>query len=478
MIDVLLPLLAWAALAAIIVRWYFRRWETRLAAERSFKLRFPLSYMVFLSRKIVIEELLNDPELQAALVRRAQDTGESQSELQRDLRRQANEMVPAFKAVFYFSIGYWMARTLLLTLYRVKLLRVSRDDYAKIGRDATVVLIMNHRSNMDVLLVNFLASRRSTIAHAAGEWARMWPLHHLVRLAGNYVVDRDSNDPLYRLLLKRYVQMAAARGIHLGIFPEGSLSRDGQQQALNFGLLNYVATASWPGYHRDVVFIPVSFNYDRIPEQQRLVFEDDREFKHRGKIYLAFNTIKFCVKFLLTPLIPRHRRFGWACASFGEPVSLKQWQRARGIELKSLSSEQRKGHVEALGRELMDTARHMIPVLPTHVLATAVLEEPEADWPIKRLIQRCAQLRSALETAGAPIFTYDMASEAADHQGLEKLRQLGLLKISDAKAGASGNVCVTAGKLPMLHYYANTIVHYLDPDGAGLSQRNPAKKSS
>ena len=215
--------------------------------------------MVFLSRRIVIEELLNDPELQTALMRRAEETGEAQTVLQKRLRRQANEMVPAFKAVFYFSIGYWMARTLLLTLYRVKLLRVSRDDYAKIGRDATVVLVMNHRSNMDVLLVNFLASRRSTIAHAAGEWARMWPLHHLVRLAGNYVVDRDSNDPLYRLLLKRYVQMAVARGIHLGIFPEGSLSRDGLQQELNFGLLNYIATAAWPGFDRDVVFIPVSF---------------------------------------------------------------------------------------------------------------------------------------------------------------------------------------------------------------------------
>ena len=75
LMDVLLPLLAWAALAAIIVRWYFRRWETRLAAERSFKLRFPLSSMVFLSRRIVIEELLNDPELQAATLRTNEKPG-------------------------------------------------------------------------------------------------------------------------------------------------------------------------------------------------------------------------------------------------------------------------------------------------------------------------------------------------------------------------------------------------------------------
>ena len=164
LLEVVLPLFAWAALLAIIVRWYFRRWELRLAAERSFKLRFPLSSMVFLSRKIVIEELLNDPELQAAIRLQAGRGEQSEAALQQELRRQANEMVPAFKAVFYFSIGYWLARTLLLTLYQVKLLRISADDYAKIGRDSTVVLFMNHRSNVDVLLVNFLLSGHSSVA--------------------------------------------------------------------------------------------------------------------------------------------------------------------------------------------------------------------------------------------------------------------------------------------------------------------------
>ena len=136
-----------------------------------------------------------------------------------------------------------------------------------------------------MLLVNFLLARHSAVAHAAGEWARLWPLHHLVRLAGNYVVDRDSNDPLYRLVLKRYVQMAVTHGVHLAIFPEGSLTRDGRLRPLSFGLINYAATASWPGLDRDVIFLPVSFSYDRIPEQRRLVFADSREFSDRGKLY-------------------------------------------------------------------------------------------------------------------------------------------------------------------------------------------------
>jgi len=460
-LEFLFPFIAWAALIYLAIRWLLKRWESKLAAERSFRLRFPLSSMVFLSRKIVIEELINDPQIQEAIAKQAKSSGQQVNEIEKQLRQKANEMVPAFKAVFYFSIGYWLARTMLLTMYKVKLVTIPSDKYAKIGRDATVVLVMNHRSNIDVLLVNFLLCRHSTVSHAAGEWARLWPLHHLVRMAGNYVVDRDSNDPLYRLLLKRYVQMAVARGIHLGIFPEGSLTRDGLIQPLNFGLLNYVSTASWAGYDRDVVFIPASFNYDHVPEQYRLVFEDSRAFKDRSKFYVAYSGIKFCVKFLLTPLIPRHRRFGWACASFGEPVSLKAWQKARGIELKSLPSKQRRKYVESLGKQLMDSSRQMIPVLPIHLVATALLERPESDWPEISVRKRVSELQLAVETTGASTFNYDCDPETSCRQALSRLERQGTLTLSKSKSGES-IFRIEPSQIPMLEYYANSISHHLE----------------
>jgi glycerol-3-phosphate O-acyltransferase len=40
---------------------------------------------------------------------------------------------------------------------------------------ATVVFVMNHRSNMDYVPVAFLAAERTTLSHAVGEWADLAP---------------------------------------------------------------------------------------------------------------------------------------------------------------------------------------------------------------------------------------------------------------------------------------------------------------
>jgi fatty-acyl-CoA synthase len=456
-VDTLFPWLAWTAIVLLVSWWAIRRWEARLAAKQSFKLKFPLSPMVFLSRRLVIESLVQDEEVQAAMQRRAGETGQSLASVERGVRRQAYELVPAFKAVFYFSIGYWLARMLLLTLYRVRLVRDSRDEYAKIGRDATVVLVMNHRSNVDVLLVNFLLARHSAVAHAAGEWARLWPLHHLVRLAGNYVVDRDSNDALYRLVLKRYVQMAVTHGVHLAIFPEGSLTRDGRLRPLSFGLLNYAATASWPGLDRDVVFLPVGFSYDRIPEQQGLVFDDSREFSERGKLYTLFASLRFVFRFLRLPFTRREDRFGWASASFGHPVSLRRWQRARGIDLQKLSAEKRRNHVDALGRQLIGDVMDNIPVRPIHLVAAALADDPQRRWAREALSERVAELKAATDVAGAPFWDGDVDDATNLEEALHLLVHIGAVHVS------AGEVAIADGQLPMLQYYANSIAHYLEP---------------
>ena len=467
-VDALFPWLAWGAILLLVLWWAVRRWEAHLAAKQSFSLKFPLSPMVFVSRRIVIESLVQDDEVQAAIEQRAEETGQPRASIERTVRRQADELVPSFKAVFYFSIGYWLARMLLLTMYRVRLVRDSRDEYAKIGRDATVVMFMNHRSNMDVLLVNFLLARHSAVAHAAGEWARLWPLHHLVRFAGNYVVDRDSNDPLYRLVLKRYVQMAVTHGVHLAIFPEGSLTRDGRLRPLSFGLLNYAATASWPGLDRDVVFLPVSFSYDRIPEQRRLVLEDSREFRDRGKLYTLFASLRFAFRFLRLPFTPREDRFGWACASFGHPVSLKRWQRARGIDLHTLSPSERRGYIDTLGRQLIDDVMDNIPVRPVHLVATALADDWQRSWTRDSLASRVLKLKAAVEAAGAPYYDSGLDAAASLEEALHLLELTGAMRIegSQIETGPS--------RLPMLNYYANSIAHYLEPARTRVSSDGEA----
>ena len=79
-------------------------------------------------------------------------------------------------------------------LYRVRLGYADDAALADIESNASVVFVMNHRSNMDYVLVAYMAANRSALSYAVGEWARTWPLQTLIKSLGAYFVRRNSGN--------------------------------------------------------------------------------------------------------------------------------------------------------------------------------------------------------------------------------------------------------------------------------------------
>ena len=98
---------------------------------------------------------------------------------------------------------------------------MDEDALKTVDPDSAVIFVINHRSNMDYVLVTYMASTSSALSYAVGEWARVWLLQSLMRSMGAYFVRRDSRDPLYRKVLARYVHMAVAGGLAQAVFPGG-----------------------------------------------------------------------------------------------------------------------------------------------------------------------------------------------------------------------------------------------------------------
>ena len=126
---------------------------------------------------------------------------------------------------------------------------------------------------MDYVLVTWLVAERSALSYAVGEWARVWPLSMLIRTMGAFFIRRKSRNPLYRKVLARYVQLATENGVTQAVFPEGGLSLDGRMADPKLGFLNYIVTG-FDAETRDVVFIPVALNYDRVLEDRILMAAD------------------------------------------------------------------------------------------------------------------------------------------------------------------------------------------------------------
>ena len=152
---------------------------------------------------MLIDQLSFDPQVMKAIDAESEATGTPREVLSRQVERYAREIVPSFNAYAYFRIGYHIARRAVESLYRVRLGYSDDEALARIEPGASVVFVMNHRSNMDYVIVAYMAAHRSALSYAVGEWARVWPLRMLVRSLGAYFVRRGSGSRLYRQVLAR-----------------------------------------------------------------------------------------------------------------------------------------------------------------------------------------------------------------------------------------------------------------------------------
>ncbi|HEX5724851.1 MAG TPA: 1-acyl-sn-glycerol-3-phosphate acyltransferase, partial [Longimicrobiaceae bacterium] len=260
LVAVLAVLAAWSALERLMlpsVRWFFRQRTNRVIEEINTRLRIEIPAFKLTKRQVLIDRLLYDPRVVEAADAHARERGMPREVAMARVERYAREIVPAFNAYLYFRIGTWLARKLARTLYRVRLGYQDEAGLAGVERGSTLVFVMNHRSNMDYVLVAYLAASRAALSYAVGEWARIWPLQTLIRSLGAYFIRRNSGDELYRRVLERYVHMATTAGVTQAVYPEGGLSRDGRLRPPKLGLLDYVLRAFDPAGERDVVFIPV-----------------------------------------------------------------------------------------------------------------------------------------------------------------------------------------------------------------------------
>jgi glycerol-3-phosphate O-acyltransferase len=440
----------WALYEHVLVpalRWMFTHPANRVIDDVSPRLRIGIRPFQRTRRQALIHRLLTDPKVQQA----AEDYSRRQRQpLPRVLKlveAYAREIVPAFNAYLYFRTGYWLGRRIARLLYRVRIGYVDSAGLERIDPDATVVCVMNHRSNMDYVLAGFLAADQAALSYAVGEWARIWPLSALIRAMGAYFVRRNSRDELYRRVLERYIAMATEAGVPQAVFPEGGLTRDGRMREPKLGVLDYMLRGFHLRGERDLVFVPLALNYDRVLEDRTLLGE-----RRAGRSVAVWNTLRFVFHNLWLMLRSEWHRFGYACVNFGTPISMRK----RGVDYQALSGEARRAAVAALGAELMQAVGRIVPVVPVPLIASVFVAHPDRALSALELKTEVGSLLDRLQAVGAHVYIPRGDLDYALTVGLRTLRLRHLVDERD------GLFCAREEELPLLAYYANSIAHLLD----------------
>ncbi len=434
------------------VRWMIRSRANKVLDEVGQRLRIQVRPFQRTSRRALIDRLVFDDKVQQAAITFAAEKDMPREVAQQIVERYAREIVPAFNAYFYFRVGYWLAKRVSRLLYRVRIGYSDESGLAVVPASATVVFVMNHRSNMDYILAAYLAAEKAALSYAVGEWARIWPLQQLIRAMGAYFVRRGSGDELYRRVLERYIAMATEAGVTQAVYPEGGLTRDGRLRAPKFGVLDYMLRGFSLDGERDLVFIPLGLNYDRVLEDRTQVRVASEAIK-AGALAAAINTIRFVGSQLWLALRSRWYRFGYACVNFGTPVSIKAYCAQHGIDFRQLPREDRIREVSALGRHLMSEVGRLIPVLPVPLVARVLLAAGKASLSELEIKSRISVEVDALRAGGAHVYLPRGDWDYAVSAGLRMLTLRRLVTEVD------GLYYIEAAEQPLLAYYARSIEH-------------------
>nr|MBX2824045.1 glycerol-3-phosphate acyltransferase [Gammaproteobacteria bacterium] len=217
------------------------------------------------------------------------------------------------------------------------------------------------------------------------------------------------------------------------------------------GLLGYIVRSADLQQNRDIVFVPVGINYDRVLEDRTLT-RSGRQVD--GRISLTLSTLKYLFHNLWLAVTGRWYRNGYACVNFGSPISLREWKASRPDTSSAAAWELQ---VEEFAGQMMDRVGEVIPILPVALVASVFAHSEEPSLDLLTLKNRVFELIADLETAGRHVYIPRGDLDYAVDVGIRMLVLRHVLKEDD------GMLSVAADELTLLNYYAASIEHLVAP---------------
>lgn len=454
------------------LRWLGRATLDRAARRAVLRFRSRVDRFKLTKKHTIVAALLEDEAIGRAVAEHAREHHATPDEAWRRVRRYLDEIIPFFNILAYYRLGYTASRMVLNFFYKVSVESERPDPFGGLPRDSIIIYLMNHRSNADYVLVAYALAGDVSISYAVGEWARAFPLEYIFKSFGSYFIRRRYREPLYHVVLERYVQLITRHGVTQGIFPEGGLTRDGTLRPAKIGLLDYaLGVARDPALRARLYVMPVALNYDRVIEDRTLLRElaarDGRP--HTSRLQQLGEVARYVGWNLGRIVSGRWKRYGRAAVMVGSPIPVGAWidqLEHDGVPLFDLERHERLAYVQRFCDGVMERIGALVPVTPV-ALACAAIQTFSADFISRQqLLSRMQELRDVLPEVNTRVL---QAERGIDEVFDRAYRMLRMRKVVARQGG--GYLVLSRGR-PLISYYANGIAHLLGPFAAGIRERD------
>ena len=155
---------------------------------------------------------------------------------------------------------YYIIKFLFAPL--VKFLWLGRfEGYENIPKEKSFIIVANHKSYLDFILL-FCAIPRKISFLAAEVFFKSWFWKPIMLMTGQIKIDRKSNDKTETFLK---VDKLFLKGGVLGLFPEGTRSRDGKMHKGYTGVIKFSRK-----YNVPILPIGIKGTFDVLPPHRKI----------------------------------------------------------------------------------------------------------------------------------------------------------------------------------------------------------------
>jgi glycerol-3-phosphate O-acyltransferase len=382
-------------------------------------------------RHWIISNLLEDEALQKTIYEVSAERSHSVEDTEALAKKYASEIAADIN-YHYIETGYRIMQWTLKNIYDGVIVDTDGlDRLKKAAQETPVILVPNHRSHMDYLLLStILYENNVTLPHvAAGINLSFWPMGHIFRRCGAFFVRRTfANNKLYRAVFKSYLKTLLKEGYCQEFFIEGTRSRTGKLLRPKFGMLTMIAEALREGAAKGASFVPVAITYDEIIEQYKRELEGDAKKGERTRD--LFHLPKFF-----------RRKYGKIYVRFGEPV------------LYNAGDDDIQTSVKKLSNAICVTINKETVATPSAILAASALVTEKRGISRETLLSNTGELANYLRWKGAT-FSSSVITEA-----IKKFTASKHIELHDEFDPACYEI--KEENRQQLDYYKNNIIHFL-----------------
>lgn len=248
-----------------------------------------------------------------------------------------------------------------------------------------VIYLPCHRSHLDYLLLSYvLDDAYMEVPHIlAGSNLNMAGVGRMLKGGGAVFMRRSfRNDPLYATAFFTYLYYLLDRQFPIEVFIEGGRSRTGKNLPPKIGILTILIEYLIQNPDKDMLLAPISFTYERIPEETAYIKELNGAQKQQENLLELLNAYKVLKK-----------NFGKVFVSFAPALSMREMMSdyLSLNKLEDLPEPDTEGFREmaySFGMDVMDEINTHTRTSALPVVATALLSEKHRGFHRNDLLQK------------------------------------------------------------------------------------------